>query len=867
MFRPLYRFVAVTLVVAALLTALLMRVSFLRPTAADGPAAPSISATPGTPQSGGAAAVGTSVTVTGTGFGAGETLTLSLNSQSLTTTPSPLVAASDGSFSGTFVVPSLTVRAYPLVAVGQSSGTSASLIFWLQAASENVYSPLSGQATYQVSDSDPREPSMQYLRITNTGDANLVNPKILPDSLPVQDPFVDTSSVQSIVNSVLAANPNATTDAQKAFVLWQWVVHSLYHFYDAQNPDPQNQLDSTAILNNYGYTRCWNQSRLMADLFQAAGYQTRTWNLTTHAVPEVFYGGAWHEYDTDQRKVYFAPDGTTVLGTQDLVSNPHAIFLDTTPGGKTKYYGYFRYTAPYTANLYVTTGDNKPLGNIYPPVAHDLGITLRKNETLMEYWSNIGKYHDNYLHSGPPPVYTNGDLVYVPDLSQASYANGVSSQTNVSSSSQDGLQPNLHAQSVGSTSSVVYLVKSPYTLVGSLLSAQTYRATSNDSLSISLSLDGTHWGSPVYTQSKLGYDNPTLNLSTSLNNGTLPEEYQYYVMFQWTATSAANGAGLASFNLDSQFEQAWEAIAPLHSGTTTLTYTDQTGTTYTPGTVQVAYGWTPQPAASNLSGSSLVPDYTSTAANGNSFVDVKLTLKTSSGTLVPNMLVQLIPTAGIPVQITRAYLYQGLRGQTDSSGQAIFEVRSQQVGSVTLMAADKNGASLGLKPVTLTFTAPPAVTLTTSEGSAVVNGGFETGDLTGWTAGGSVTPTVESSTVHSGTDAAQLGATSGSATATNSWLVETLSIPTTAKSLNLAYLLSNPSGSSSNYLEVWVQDTAGDQVFKLSSTSANSSGWQTLSLTNLKLYGGNTIQIYINVHQGGGTSNPAYAYLDDVQIA
>jgi hypothetical protein len=35
----------------------------------------------------------------------------------------------------------------------------------------------------------------------------------------------------------------------------------------------------------------------------------------------------------------------------------------------------------------------------------------------------------------------------------------------------------------------------------------------------------------------------------------------------------------------------------------------------------------------------------------------------------------------------------------------------------------------------------------------------------------------------------------------------------------------------------------------------------------LKLYGGNTIQIYINVHQGGGTSNPAYAYLDDVQIA
>ncbi len=69
MFRQLHRFVAAALVVAALLTALLMRVSFVKPASAAGLAPPTISATPGTLKSGGAAGVGTPVTVTGTGFG------------------------------------------------------------------------------------------------------------------------------------------------------------------------------------------------------------------------------------------------------------------------------------------------------------------------------------------------------------------------------------------------------------------------------------------------------------------------------------------------------------------------------------------------------------------------------------------------------------------------------------------------------------------------------------------------------------------------------------------------------------------------------------------------------------------------------
>ena len=859
--HPMQRYIIIMLIVT-LLPGLWNLAGPTRQALADSTVAPAISASPGTLQTGGAAAIKAVVTVTGQGFSSGETITLSLNGRVLATTPSPLVAAGDGSFNGTFLVPNLTVRAYPLVAVGQSSGISANIIFWLRAPNENVYSPLSGQDSYQITGKHPREPQMYYLRITNTGDANLVNPKVLPDSLPGQDPVVDTSSMQSIVNGVFAANPNAVTDAQKTFALWQWVTDYTYHYYDPQNPNVTNQLDVIGMLNNYGFARCENQARLLADLFQAAGYQARTWNLNGHAEPEVYYDNAWHMYDADEEKYFVGPDGSTVLGVQDLESNPQPVFLDTNAAGVA-----LHYPATQMANFYLTTADNKPLGNIYPPAPHNSGLTLRKNETLMEYWNKISKYHNNTSYAAPP-VSTNGDIVYTPDLSQSSYQNGVFNQTNVSSFSQDGLQPNIHSQIPGTTTSLVYQFQSPYVLVGSVLSAQTYLATSNDSLSIYFSLDGTNWGNPVYTQTKLGYDNPTLDLSAYLNNRILPEEYQYYVMFQWTANSAANGAGLNSFNLDSQFEQAWESIPPLHSGTTTIAYSDQSNgaNPYPPGTVQIAYGWKSQGAPANLVGSTLAADYTSIPANGATFANVTLRLRTLSGTKIPYQYVQLIPNAGANVQIQRMYQYQGLRGQTDNNGQAIFEVRSQQAGTVTLTAADKNGVSLGLPPLTLTFiTPPPPTTLSSSEGPTIVNGNFATGDLTGWTAGGAVAPTVESSIVPNGTYAAQLGATSPSGTPEDSSLLETISVPAKAKSLTLTYWFSNPNADSTNYFEIWMQDTAGDRVYRLFSAYVDSGGWKTLTLSYFDKYQGNTVQILFNLHQDG-SSNPAYAYLDNVQI-
>ena len=819
--------------------------------------APAISVNPGSSVTG-SVKPGTKVTIVGSLFGPYETISATLNGSPVSLIPRLTVTDGNGSFSAIFVVPNITPRVYVLAAVGQTSGISATTMLWLKAKSEAVYSPVASNDTFTVTDNNPLEPQGQYVRITNTGDATIVGPRLFPDSLPgSQDPYLDTSSLQSLVSGILAANPQATTPPQIAMAIWTWMTHYTYHYYDSEKPDPKIHEDFIDILNVYGFTRCWLHARLMTDLLTAAGLQARPINLGGHAVPEVFYNNSWHIYDIDQHQIYYAPDGTTVSGTPDLTANPNPMFLHT--DGTSSSYAYEQ----GLADIYTTTANNVPLNYAYPPIVRSLNVTLRKNETLIQNWNNIGKYHDIYLHLGPPVSYTDGDIIYTPDLTQASYQNGVYSSSNVSAYSDDGQSPNLHATTPGTTSSIVYQVNEPYTLVGSLLQAQTYIATPNDSLQIAFSLDGVNW-TTVYTQSKVGYDNPQLDLSNYVNNNTtLPEQFQYFIKFQWTANSAANGAGVNGFTLDSQFQQAWEAIPPLHSGTTTIKYVDQSNNaSYAPGTVNIVYGWNSLTMPPDFGNATLTASQTTIPANGNSYAAVTATLNTSAGKHIANLVVRLVST-GIPVNIYRQYKYQGLREQTDTSGVARFWVSSTQPGTAIVTLVDKNGNPVpNLLPVTLTFTQPVFPTLASSEGNTFANGNFNTGDLAGWTTTGGYTPAI-STTGNNSTYSTQLGSPSPAGNAVDSGMYETLTLPTNLKNLAFDYQLSNPGNDTGNYLEVWVRDTAGDPIYQIAKITEDSTGWQTSIQSALSQFAGNTVQIYFNVHQDG-SSNPAYALITNV---
>jgi uncharacterized repeat protein (TIGR01451 family) len=148
----------------------------------------------------------------------------------------------------------------------------------------------------------------------------------------------------------------------------------------------------------------------------------------------------------------------------------------------------------------------------------------------------------------------------------------------------------------------------------------------------------------------------------------------------------------------------------------------------------------------------------------------------------------------------------------------------------------------------------------------VTNGGFEQGNLTGWTTGGEFAPAV-SSTPHTGAYADLLGNfTHGAAPATagDSWITQEVNISSDMLSptISFMYQLAGTSGEQGPTLSVTV--TEGGTTTPLLAASDNTSGWQH-AWFDLSDWKGHTVTLGFNLHEVDGLPY-ARAYLDEVSV-
>jgi len=158
------------------------------------------------------------------------------------------------------------------------------------------------------------------------------------------------------------------------------------------------------------------------------------------------------------------------------------------------------------------------------------------------------------------------------------------------------------------------------------------------------------------------------------------------------------------------------------------------------------------------------------------------------------------------------------------------------------------------------------VTVNNPQTQLINNGGFETGNLSYWTATGVSLPFVVTGHAHIGTYSAQLGASSGPEPNGDSSLYQTITIPSTATTATLTYWYWGATTDRIMYdwQEAQVQNSSGATLAQIMKVCTNARTWTQVTY-DLTKYKGQTIRIYFNNHQDG-YGDLTYMYVDDVSV-
>jgi hypothetical protein len=304
--------------------------------------------------------------------------------------------------------------------------------------------------------------SNRAVRLENTGDTNVINPWLANGR----------NSFRTLDEIVAAAVTPGMTDREKAHALWFQEIAHRYH-----GAGDNNELgDPVKVFNIYGHNTCGNDSICLAGLWKRAGLKVTPARVVGHCVTQAYFDGRWHLFDGDMHAMYLLRDNRTVACEQDLVRDHDLIKRTHTQGilNPDK-----RANDEWEASIYIFEGP--PAGDRNCAQDTSMNMVLRPGEAITWRWGHASpvKFHGSKPRY--PDTICNGLWEYRPDFSRDLWHNGAASVAGVTT--KGGA---LTAEE-GQTGTVVWIIRSPYVLVGGRLEVE------GRGVKVALSWDGQTW--------------------------------------------------------------------------------------------------------------------------------------------------------------------------------------------------------------------------------------------------------------------------------------------------------------------------------------------------------------------------------------